>query len=213
MREDTHFEISRPMPVLHRTVAELGRRLAERGWFGQAEDVWWLVHEELAALPDPATQAPPAGLVEVVRARRDAYAALAGSPLIAPSSLYPAPPDAAGALLAGVPGGGGRAGGRVRVVAGPEAFSTLLPGEVLVCAATSPPWTPLFARAAAVVVDHGGPASHAAIVAREYGLPVVLATGTATTTLRTGQRVVVDGDHGLVLAAEEASAHGGAGTP
>ena len=90
----------------------------------------------------------------------------------------------------------------MRVVAGPEEFGTLRPGEVLVCAATSPPWTPLFSRAAAVVVDHGGPASHAAIVAREYGLPVVLATSTGTTTLTTGQVVTVDGDHGLVLDAD-----------
>lgn len=199
MREDTHFEISRTMPVLRRTVLEQGRRLAADGWVARPDDVWWLLREELAGLPDPAAAEPQPGWREVVGRRRAAGAALAGSPLIAPSSLYPAPPDASGALLAGVPGGGGRATGAVRVVAGPEEFGTLRPGEVLVCAATSPPWTPLFSSAAAVVVDHGGPASHAAIVAREYGLPVVLATSTGTSTLRTGQVVTVDGDHGLVL--------------
>ena len=199
MREDTHFEISRTMPVLRRTVLEQGHRLAEHGWLARADDVWWLLREELAGLPDPAGTEPQPRWRELVDRRRDAGAALAGSPLIAPASLYPAPPDASGALLAGVPGGGGRATGAVRVVAGPEEFGTLRPGEVLVCAATSPPWTPLFSRAAAVVVDHGGPASHAAIVAREYGLPVVLATSTGTTTLTTGQVVTVDGDHGLVL--------------
>ncbi len=206
MREDTHFEISRTMPVLRRTVLEQGRRLAEHGWLERAEDVWWLLRDELAGLPDPAAAEPEPRWREVVDRRRDAGAALAGSPLIAPASLYPAPPDASGALLAGVPGGGGRATGAVRVVAGPEEFGTLRPGEVLVCAATSPPWTPLFSRAAAVVVDHGGPASHAAIVAREYGLPVVLATSTGTTTLTTGQVVTVDGDHGLVLEADGSGA-------
>jgi rifampicin phosphotransferase len=71
-------------------------------------------------------------------------------------------------------------------------------GDVLVCPYTNPAWTPLFSRAAAVVVDSGGIGSHAAIVAREYGIPAVMGTGTATTVLTDGQRVIVDGDAGLV---------------
>lgn len=200
LREDTHFEISRTMPVLRRTLLEQGRRLAAAGWLEDAEDVWWLLAEELRDLPDPGQGRPAPWLREVVARRRREYQAFAGSPLIAPASLYPTrDPGGPHVLLRGVPGGGARAGGPVRVLAGPEEFGTFRPGEVLVCAATSPPWTPLFARAAALVVDHGGPASHAAIVAREYGLPVVLATGTATRTLHTGQMVTVDGQRGLVL--------------
>ncbi|AXH97438.1 PEP/pyruvate-binding domain-containing protein [Ornithinimicrobium avium] len=206
MREDTHFELTRAMPALRRTFLEMGRRLAGAGRVDRADDIWWLVRDELAGLPDPAATtgrgAPPyPDLRVVVERRRAAAAVLAGSPLISPASLYPARPDDPDALVQGVPGGGGRATGPVRVVPGPAAFGTLRPGEVLVCSATSPPWTPLFARAAAVVVDHGGPASHAAIVAREYGVPVVLATGTATTTLRTGQVVTVDGHRGVVVPA------------
>lgn len=63
---------------------------------------------------------------------------------------------------------------------------------------TNPAWTPLFERAAAVVVDSGGPASHAAIVAREYGIPAVMATVEGTRRLTDGQRVVVDGARGVV---------------
>ena len=74
-------------------------------------------------------------------------------------------------------------------------------GEVLVCPYTNPSWTPLFQRAAAVVVDSGGVASHAAIVAREYGIPAVMGTGTATSVLSTGQRITVDGNTGRVTAA------------
>ncbi|WNB87530.1 PEP-utilizing enzyme [Cellulomonas sp. ATA003] len=79
-------------------------------------------------------------------------------------------------------------------------------GDVLVCAATNPSWTPLFQRVAAVVVDHGGLASHAAIVAREYGIPAVMGTGDGTSVLRTGQLVRVDGDAGVVHPENETAA-------
>lgn len=69
---------------------------------------------------------------------------------------------------------------------------------MLVCPVTTPAWSALFGRIAAVVTDHGGALSHAAIVAREHGIPAVLGTGVATTTLRTGQRVRVDGTTGTV---------------
>ncbi|MGT2463223.1 PEP-utilizing enzyme [Sinomonas atrocyanea] len=106
--------------------------------------------------------------------------------------------DGGGALLTGTPASGGVAEGPVRVVAGPEGFASLRAGEVLVCPNTNPSWTPLFARAAAVVVDTGGLGSHAAIVAREYGVPAVMATGDGTSVLQDGQRVRVDGSRGRV---------------
>ena len=109
-------------------------------------------------------------------------------------------------MVTGAAGGGGRAAGAVRVIRGPAEFGDLQPGEVLVCPATNPAWTPLFTRAAAVVVDPGGLASHAAIVAREYGIPAVMGTGDGTTVLTTGARVIVDGDHGRVLSADDAAA-------
>jgi phosphoenolpyruvate synthase/pyruvate phosphate dikinase len=72
----------------------------------------------------------------------------------------------------------------------------------LVCPYTNPAWTPLFQRAAAVVVDSGGVGSHAAIVAREYGIPAVMGTVTGTTVLADGQRVTVDGNAGCVVPAD-----------
>ena len=81
------------------------------------------------------------------------------------------------ALVTGIPASGGRATGPVRVIREPAEFGALRSGDVLVCPYTNPSWTPLFQRAAAVVVDSGGIGSHAAIVAREYGIPAVMATG------------------------------------
>src|SRR5206468_9058630 len=105
----------------------------------------------------------------------------------------PAPPTGeGGALVAGMPGSPGLAQGPVRVVRNGSEFGKLRPGEVLVAPFTNPAWTPLFQRAAAVVVDAGGAASHAAIVAREYHIPAVMGTGDATTRLVDGQVVRVD---------------------
>jgi phosphoenolpyruvate synthase/pyruvate phosphate dikinase len=84
------------------------------------------------------------------------------------------------------------------VLTGAADFGSFLPGEVLVAALTTPAWTSLFPRAAAVVTDIGGPLSHSSIVAREYGIPAVLGTGSATRRIRTGDLVTVDGDAGTV---------------
>jgi pyruvate,water dikinase len=81
---------------------------------------------------------------------------------------------------------------------GPEDFSRMRPGDVIVAVVTTPAWTPLFARAAAVVTDIGGPLSHSSIVAREYGIPAVLGTGAATRRIRDGQMISVVGNAGTV---------------
>ena len=95
-------------------------------------------------------------------------------------------------------GAAGRVEGRVRGLDGPEQGDQFQPGEVLVAVTTNVGWTPIFPRAAAVVTDVGAPLSHAAIVARELGNPAVVGCGSATTRLRTGDRVRVDGGQGTV---------------
>jgi pyruvate,water dikinase len=101
-------------------------------------------------------------------------------------------------VVRGSAGSPGRVRGIARVVRALAEAQALRPGEVLVTGTTSPAWTPLFATAAAIVTDTGGVLSHCAIVAREYRLPAVVGTGTATTTIRDGQLVEVDGDAGVV---------------
>jgi pyruvate,water dikinase len=100
--------------------------------------------------------------------------------------------------ISGIPGSPGVVEGPVRVLRSEKDLGDLRPGEVLVCAITAPSWASAFSAAAGVVTDIGGMMSHAAIVCREYGLPAVVGTGFATTSLRTGQRVRVDGDSGVV---------------
>ncbi|HEV2369446.1 MAG TPA: PEP-utilizing enzyme, partial [Acidimicrobiales bacterium] len=100
--------------------------------------------------------------------------------------------------LRGVSGSPGIYSGTVRVIRDETQFAKLGPGEVLVAPATSPPWSVLFLRAGAVITDGGGLLSHTAVIAREYGIPAVLATGEATRRLRDGDLVRVDGSRGAV---------------
>ena len=75
---------------------------------------------------------------------------------------------------------------------------SLQPGEILVAITTMPAWTPLFGTAAALVTETGGPLSHGAIVAREYGIPAVVGAAGAIGTIHTGQIITVDGSRGIV---------------
>lgn len=106
--------------------------------------------------------------------------------------------DGAGDVLTGVGGSSGELVGRVCIVRSPEEFCKLEKGDILVCPYTDPEWTPLFKIASAVVADTGAALSHAAIVAREYGIPAVLGVGLATTRFKDGDMIRVNGSKGEV---------------
>lgn len=116
--------------------------------------------------------------------------------VLAPTPARPAGTPA-GAVL-GQPASPGRTTGPVRVIHGPDEFDQFTTGEILVAPTTTPAWTTLLARAVAVVTDGGTTAAHASLVAREYAIPAVVATGDATHRLATGQIVTVDGATGTV---------------
>ncbi|GII20019.1 PEP/pyruvate-binding domain-containing protein [Planomonospora parontospora] len=110
-------------------------------------------------------------------------------------------PDVPAAALTGTPGSRGTATGTARIVRGPGDFVRVRPGDILVCPFTDPAWTPLLRIAAGVVTETGGVLSHAAIVAREHGVPAVLGVPDATGRLRDGTVITVDGTGGTVTAA------------
>jgi phosphoenolpyruvate synthase/pyruvate phosphate dikinase len=101
-------------------------------------------------------------------------------------------------VIKGHPGSAGRVEGIVQRIDSPDEGDRLQPGEILVASTTNVGWTPLCPRAAAVITDIGGSLSHAAIVARELGIPAVVGCGDATIRLKTGDRVLVDGRRGVV---------------
>jgi rifampicin phosphotransferase len=212
VREQQTRQFSLGWPLLRHCALRLGQQLLDRGSISQTEDVFFLTRAELdAALGDQ----PPGSLVHAVQERRTRWQQQRrlAAPLVlgkVPAlgrRVYQGAIDVArggasppeGALV-GEPASPGKATGRVSVILDPADFHNFQPGEVLVARATAPAWTPLFAKAAAVVTDGGTLAAHASLVAREYGIPAVVATGDATTRLRDGQLVSVDGSAGIVQA-------------
>lgn len=207
-REDSHFYATKAIPPLRRAYRELGRRLVIAGVLDEPDGIYHLRFEELESIADDDGGALPASVRDrfrpVVLARAAKRRGLEGIPLLDPGLLFGRGHrgrQMEGVLVSGTGASRGQATGPVRVIRTPDEFGRLRGGEVLVCPYTNPAWTPLFQRAAAVVVDAGGLGSHAAIVAREYGIPAVMGTGSGTSTLVDGQRVLVDGTRGMVLPA------------
>jgi len=206
IREDTHFYATLPQPLIRRVALELGLRLEELGALDSAADVFHLKLEELEPLgeawpPSGETLAQISALVARRKARRES---LGAQPMFDPRLLAAEPRALAGekVILSGSAGSPGVAAGPARIVCDSSEFGKLQPGDVLVAPVTNPAWTPLFQRSVAVVVDTGGSASHAAIVAREYGIPAVMGTVDGTQKLHDGQWIRVDGSRALVLEAE-----------
>lgn len=188
---------------------ELGRRFVQGGWLADAGDVVMLGADEVLETAGDRR--------ELVGERREEMERFRF--VHPPEILGAAPPPAAqgdereryarrfygpsaaglsGGEIRGAAGAPGRATGVARVVLDLGSASKLEPGDVLVTRTTSPAWTPLFAVAAAVVTDGGGALSHCAIVAREYGIPAVVGTVSATVEIADGQRIQVDGGRGVV---------------
>ena len=170
-------------PVLTRAqvlaLGEVGRRI--EATFGVPQDIEWAV---------------AGGKVWVLQAR----------PITTrPEGSRPVSSGPGAVLLRGTPASPGTALGPVRVITGLDDFGRFRAGEVLVCRTTSPAWTPLLARASAVVTEIGGMLAHAAIVARELGIPAVVAAPGAMAMLADGQQVVVDGSAGTVASATSAA--------
>lgn len=105
--------------------------------------------------------------------------------------------------LIGIAGSSGLVEGKARIIKTLEEGSYLKKGEILVTATTNIGWTPLFPKAAAIITDVGAPLSHAAIVAREFGIPAVVGCGNATTQIKTGDMILVDGGNGTVQILKE----------
>ncbi len=226
VREDNEYPtVSAPYALLRWAALEAGRRLVGLGRLTEPDHVFFVeVHELLAALTDGAElrgpverrrgehrwalrhpgppsygtpPGPPPSLAELPVEVRTVMGAFQWS--LANVSGAPVSGNEPGAAtVRGLPGAAGSYTGTVRVVRDEREFDRIQAGDVLVCPSTSPVWSVVFPRVGALVTDTGGALSHAAIIAREYGIPATLATGNATETLVDGSTVTVDGTAGTV---------------
>ena len=207
-RETTKASWTRLCRTYRPPVLEIGRRLAERGDIDSPEDVWFLRLAELPEALDGGLSA--AEIQDAIVERRSRYEMLHDYelPIIFKRPVEATPRETADAggetLFEGIGVSPGQARGRARVVLSADGASeaTILPGEILVAPVTDAPWTPLFLPAAGVVVETGGLLSHAATVAREYGIPAVTGIRGATDFIATGTMLSIDGSTGTVTIEE-----------
>jgi pyruvate,water dikinase len=216
LSEEHYYWLDGPgMYQLRRVLVEWGRRLATAGVIEHPDDVFFLTVDELR---ETARLLPAGDRRRLVAARQ---AEMAYFRTIEPPPTLGAPPSSGPPdtplhramgkffgpppqptperdVLCGAAGSPGVVRGPARVLRSLAEAGKLRPGDVLVTTMTQPPWTPLFATAAALVTDVGGVLCHGAVVAREYGIPAVVGTGDATARIQDGQMLEVDGTSGVV---------------
>jgi phosphohistidine swiveling domain-containing protein len=216
LSEDHGFWVDMRGLYRFRLVAlEFGRRFAHAGVLDGPDDIFYLT---LAEVQQTAEALPRLDRRLLVAGRQAelAYFRTIAPPAALGTLSEGAPPDDAlnrmiekffgsppapaveADVVVGHAGSPGVVRGRACLIRSLAEADRLQYGDVLVTETTLPSWTPLFATAAAVVTDMGGILSHCAVVAREYGIPAVVGTGIATTTIRDGQRIEVDGASGIV---------------
>ncbi|MCB9777075.1 MAG: hypothetical protein H6742_00760 [Alphaproteobacteria bacterium] len=215
-----------PCGLMRAVALEAGRRLVARGGLARPTDAVLLTRAELGeallgarddaraiaarvrceqawvrAHPGDNIYGPIPGPMPDVRGLPLAARTINGAMLWAMSEELSPPALSATSEVTGKAGAPGIASGSVRVIHSSAQVHEVRPGDVVVCPITTPAWTVIFQRAAALVTDSGSVLSHAAIVAREHGIPAVIATGDGTRKLVDGERVTVDGNRGTVTRA------------
>ncbi len=204
---------------VRQVLLEVGRRLASAGALASTDDVMMLTLDEALEALDSLPGADLRALVEQRRAEMEHFGAIEEPELVGSMPPGPPPQDPVGRaigrffgtppeesaepdVLKGHAGSPGTVRGVARVVRSLAEAQNLRRGEILVAPMTSPSWTPLFGTVAGVVTDTGGVLSHSAVVAREYGIPAVVGTMRATSLIRDGQLIDVDGRSGTVRLVE-----------
>lgn len=202
LRESPKFYIIQIMGIIRQGLLSCGEDLVSRGTINQPDDLFFLYLSELHAL----ARGDRNDLKSLITDRRNKYAKEL-SRIQIPHLLLSdgrafyegiTPTEISRSKMLGSPVSPGIAEGLVRVVLNPH-DTRLSPGEILVCKATDPAWTPLFLAAAGLIMETGGMMTHGAIVAREYGIPAVVGVNKATTLLHNGQLIRLNGSTGEIF--------------
>ncbi|MDJ0961519.1 MAG: PEP/pyruvate-binding domain-containing protein [Acidimicrobiia bacterium] len=202
-RESVSFIYTYGYGLFRRYFMEIGRRLVDRGVLAKPDHVMYLYLDEArAALLETPMEIAPRDLVAARMEEIDALTDVAMPEVIYGDDFVPTRGDVASGTLRGIPSSRGHHQGTVRVVRDTGDFGKVEPGDVIAIPYSDVGWTPLFARAGAVVAEAGGMLSHSSIVAREYRIPCVVSVEGAT-RLPDGATVTVDGYAGTVVVEEQ----------
>jgi pyruvate,water dikinase len=216
IREEVMFYLTSGWPTLRLIALELGKRLVDAGTINFSDDVFYLVTEELTKAINarkenkaiPEYQQLTAKRRELREARKRLHPpgtipeVASNNPGVAFKETQ-AKNDPNSDILRGIPVSPGTVTSPASLIKSPAEFDQMQPDSILVCPMTNPAWTPLFAHATGLVTDMGGILGHGSIVAREYGIPAVVGTGTITQRVKHGQEITVDGDAGTVALIED----------
>lgn len=206
-REEVVFWLGGAWPVLRKMALELGQRMVDAGSFKAPDDLYFLHLENIEkAIAARAGRKPLPDLGQLAAEERELREA---RKRIHPPGAIPvdqhANPAATQKLnapdnntMSGFAVSPGKIEGEVSVILSPADFDKMKSNTILVCPMTTPAWTQLFSHAIALVTDIGSILAHGSIVAREFGIPAVLGLGNVTQRLKSGQRISVDGDAGIV---------------
>lgn len=193
-REEFKDRSTRGYALIHTATLRLGEWLTERGVLAQADDVWFATTAELRAYLDGGD---PALLAESVAAGRRTYTRF--TRFTPPEALGAAQsPAASPAILEGLGSSAGAVTAPVRVLHDASDIAAVRPGEILVTRSTDTGWIHLFPTLAGIVTETGGILCHAAVCAREFGLPCIVCATDATAQLHTGMTVTMDGATGAI---------------
>jgi pyruvate,water dikinase len=217
IREEVMFYLYKAWPALRPLALELGQRLADAGTVSAPDDIFYLLTDELKnAIEARKDGKPVPEYVQLTAERRELREArkCLHPPGTVPSEASENPGvkfketqavnDPSSPILRGVPVSPGTVTSPASLIKSPAEFDQMQPDSILVCPMTNPAWTPLFAHATGLVTNMGGILGHGSIVAREYGIPAVVGTGTITRRVKSGQEIKVDGDAGIVTILDEA---------
>jgi phosphohistidine swiveling domain-containing protein len=201
-RENVKSEVIKLLTTKRKMLLELGKRLRDKGILENEDDVFFLRYEEVDPVVNNNAGFDIKKIVRTRRAEYDKNRSITPPDVVFgpfdPDTYTPEKVDEQVEVLQGFGVSPGAATGKARVILRADTDEQLLAGEILVAPFTDPGWTPYFVPAAAIVMDEGGIFSHGSIVAREYGIPAVVNVGNATKIIKTGQKIQVDGNLGLV---------------
>lgn len=210
VRDESSFFVEKLIACMRRIALKLGDMLAAKSVINETGDVFFLFLEELIPVAEGKLDAK-----EKIAKRKKAFSKICaaykkGVHWTISTGSVSAPDEAENKVTKdnantfhGVSASRSVYEGTVCIIRDSTEFNKLKKGDVMVCTYTSPAWTPLFKVASAVITEKGSPTSHAAIVAREYGIPAIVAIDNITNILKDGQKVRVDGVEGIVTLLQE----------